>query len=184
MCRKISNTPANTVSFCAIIFSICIFVKKTSHQASDREVNDYLEDRIAKIIEKAKKDADKIKRESLFETKEEIHKLKIEADKEIKEKKGEIKEQEEREIDAALNYPIVGSEEHVKSEINKKIAKIKDKYDVSTSTSKGWLQEQFIKIPTEKWESQEWKTLHEKNSSGKVSTNRQDLPSCLFLSHN
>ena len=48
------------------------------------------------IIEKAKKDADKIKRESLFETKEEIHKLKIEADKEIKEKKGEIKEQEER----------------------------------------------------------------------------------------
>lgn len=39
------------------------------------------------IIEKAKKDADKIKRESLFETKEEIHKLKIEADKEIKEKK-------------------------------------------------------------------------------------------------
>ena len=37
------------------------------------------------IIEKAKKDADKIKRESLFETKEEIHKLKIEADKEIKE---------------------------------------------------------------------------------------------------
>ena len=48
------------------------------------------------IIEKAKKDADKIKRRSLFETKEEIHKLKIEADKEIKEKKGEIKEQEER----------------------------------------------------------------------------------------
>ena len=77
-----------------------------------------------------------------------------------------IKEQEEREIDAALNYPVVGSEEHVKAEINRKIAKIKDKYDVSTSTSKGWLQEQFIKIPTEKWESQEWKTLHEKNSSG------------------
>ena len=60
-----------------------------------------------------------------------------------------IKEQEEREIDAALNYPIVGSEEHVKAEINRKIAKIKDKYDVSTSTSKGWLQEQFIKIPTD-----------------------------------
>ena len=39
------------------------------------------------IIEKAKKDADKIKRESLFETKEEIHKLKIEADKEIKREK-------------------------------------------------------------------------------------------------
>lgn len=26
--------------------------------------------------------------------------------------------------------------------------------------------------------------MYEKNSSGKVSTNRQDLPSCLFLSHN
>ena len=77
-----------------------------------------------------------------------------------------IKEQEEREIDAALNYPVVGSEEHVKAEINRKIAKIKDKYDVSTSTSKGWLQEQFIKVPTDKWESQEWKTLHEKDSSG------------------
>ena len=48
------------------------------------------------MIEKAKKDADKIKRNSLFETKEEIHKLKLEADKEIKEKKSEIKESENR----------------------------------------------------------------------------------------
>ena len=48
------------------------------------------------IIDKAKKDAEKIKRESLFETKEDIHKLKIEADKEIKEKKNEVKEAEER----------------------------------------------------------------------------------------
>ena len=48
------------------------------------------------MIEKAKKDADKIKRNSLFETKEEIHKLKLEADKEIKEKKTEIKESENR----------------------------------------------------------------------------------------
>ena len=48
------------------------------------------------IIEKAKKDADKIKRESLFETKEEINKLKLEADKEVKEKKSEAKEAEDR----------------------------------------------------------------------------------------
>ena len=48
------------------------------------------------IIEKAKKDADKIKRESLFETKEEINKLKLEADKEVKEKKNEAKETEDR----------------------------------------------------------------------------------------
>ncbi len=48
------------------------------------------------VIEKAKKDADRIKRESLFETKEEINKLKLEADKEVKEKKNEVKEAEER----------------------------------------------------------------------------------------
>lgn len=48
------------------------------------------------IIDHAKKEADKIKRESLFETKEEINKLKIEVDKEIKEKKNETKEAEER----------------------------------------------------------------------------------------
>ena len=48
------------------------------------------------IIEKAKKDADKIKRENLLETKEEINKLKIDTDREIKEKKLEAKESEER----------------------------------------------------------------------------------------
>ena len=48
------------------------------------------------IIDKAKKEAEKIKRDSLFETKEDIHKLKMEADKEIKEKKNEVKESEER----------------------------------------------------------------------------------------
>ena len=37
-----------------------------------------------------------MKRESIFETKEEINKLKIEADKEIKEKKNEVKNLEER----------------------------------------------------------------------------------------
>ncbi len=48
------------------------------------------------IITNAKKEADKLKRESLFETKEEINKLKLEADKELKEKKNEAKEVEER----------------------------------------------------------------------------------------
>ncbi|MBQ9853811.1 MAG: ribonuclease Y [Bacilli bacterium] len=48
------------------------------------------------IIDKAKKEADKLKRDSLFETKEEIHKLKLDADKEIKEKKNEVKAAEER----------------------------------------------------------------------------------------
>ena len=48
------------------------------------------------IITSAKKEAEKIKRESIFETKEEINKLKLDADKEIKEKKNELKESEER----------------------------------------------------------------------------------------
>ncbi len=48
------------------------------------------------IITSAKKEAEKIKRESIFETKEEINKLKLDADKEIKEKKKELKESEER----------------------------------------------------------------------------------------
>ena len=52
--------------------------------------------KIDNMLEKAKKDADKIKRDYLLEAKEEAHKLKIETDKEIKEKKVEIKESEER----------------------------------------------------------------------------------------
>ena len=48
------------------------------------------------IIEKAKKDSEKIKRDYLLETKEEAHKLKLEIEKEVKEKKNEIKESEDR----------------------------------------------------------------------------------------
>ena len=48
------------------------------------------------IIEKAKKDSEKIKRDYLFEAKEEDHKLKLEIEKEVKEKKNEIKESEDR----------------------------------------------------------------------------------------
>ncbi len=48
------------------------------------------------ILNDAKKEADKIKRDSILEQKEEMHKLKMETDKEIKEKKLELKEQEDR----------------------------------------------------------------------------------------
>lgn len=48
-----------------------------------------------KIISDAKKEADKHKRDSLLELKEESYKLKQEADKEIKEKKSEILQREE-----------------------------------------------------------------------------------------
>ena len=49
-----------------------------------------------KILDKAKKEADKIKRDSILEAKEENHKLKIQLDKETKDKKEEIKELEDR----------------------------------------------------------------------------------------
>ncbi len=52
--------------------------------------------KIDTMLEKARKDADKIKRDYLLEAKEEAHKLKVETDKAIKEKKAEAKEQEER----------------------------------------------------------------------------------------
>ena len=52
--------------------------------------------KIDSMLEKARKDAEKIKRDYLLEAKEEAHKLKIETDKEIKEKKLEIKESEDR----------------------------------------------------------------------------------------
>lgn len=51
---------------------------------------------VTSIIENAKKEADKLKRDSILEYKEEIHRLKLEADKEIKEKKSEMKESEDR----------------------------------------------------------------------------------------
>ena len=52
--------------------------------------------RIEAIIEKARKEAEKTKRDSILETKEEIHKWKLDYDKEVKEKKLELKESEER----------------------------------------------------------------------------------------
>ncbi|MBE6151977.1 MAG: ribonuclease Y [Firmicutes bacterium] len=48
------------------------------------------------MLEKAKKEADKIKRDYLLEAKEEAHKIKIDTEKELKEKKEEVKESEER----------------------------------------------------------------------------------------
>lgn len=49
-----------------------------------------------KMLEDAKKEAEKAKRDTILECKEETHRLRIEAEKEIKEKKIELKETEER----------------------------------------------------------------------------------------
>lgn len=55
------------------------------------------------LSEKAKKEAEKVKRDMLFEAKEERQRLKNELDKEIKEKKSEIKDQEDRLIQRERN---------------------------------------------------------------------------------
>ena len=48
------------------------------------------------LINQAKKDIDKLKRDAAIEQKEEAHKLKMDLDKEIREKKEELKESEQR----------------------------------------------------------------------------------------
>ena len=84
-----------------IVFSILIFILGLGIGIGLLAIINHLKNnKTAKkadsIITSAKKEADKIKRETVFETKEEINKLKLEADKEIKEKKNEVKESEER----------------------------------------------------------------------------------------
>ncbi len=54
------------------------------------------ENKANKLLENAKKEADKYKRDSLLELKEESYKLKQEADKEIKERKSDVVKHEER----------------------------------------------------------------------------------------
>lgn len=56
-----------------------------------------------KMLDIARKDSDKIKRDYILEAKEEAYKIKLEVDKEIKEKKNEIKEAEERLLQREAN---------------------------------------------------------------------------------
>ena len=51
-----------------------------------------VEGKATKLIDQAKKDAEKQKRDTLAELKQETYRLKQETDKEIKEKKAELKE--------------------------------------------------------------------------------------------
>lgn len=61
------------------------------------------ETKIKSLGEKAQKEYEKVKRDMLFEAKEEAHKLKMNFDKEMKEKKDEIKESENRLIQREKN---------------------------------------------------------------------------------
>ena len=69
----------------AVIAFIITTLKKKNNENKDQN-----------LIDKSKKEAEKLKRNALLEAKEESYKLKLETEKEIKEKKKEIKENEER----------------------------------------------------------------------------------------
>ena len=86
----------NETTFSILLFILGLIIGVILLLITNYIKNKEKEKKADSIIDHAKKEADKIKRESLFETKEEINKLKIEVDKEIKEKKNETKEAEER----------------------------------------------------------------------------------------
>lgn len=86
----------NNISFSILLVLIGLFVGVVVALIINYIRGNLVAKKVEKMLEKAKKDADKIKRDYILEAKEESHKLKIETDKEIKEKKTEIRESEER----------------------------------------------------------------------------------------
>ena len=86
----------NNISFSILLVLIGLFVGIITMFVINYFRGNLSSKKAESMIEKAKKEADKIKRDHLLEAKEESHKLKIETEKEIKEKKNEIKEAEER----------------------------------------------------------------------------------------
>ena len=79
--------------FVGIILMIILSYVKASRASKKAEA----------IIEKATKEADKIKRDYLLDAKEEAHKIKVETEQEIKDKKAEMKESEDRLIQRENN---------------------------------------------------------------------------------
>ena len=86
----------NDVIFSILLVLIGIFVGIIAIVVFNYIRGNQAAKKIESMLEKAKKEAEKVKRDYLLEAKEEAHKLKIETDKEIKEKKQEVKEAEER----------------------------------------------------------------------------------------
>ncbi len=86
----------NNISFSILLVLIGLFVGAVLALIINYIRGNLVAKKVEKMLEKAKKDADRIKRDYILEAKEESHKLKVETDKEIKEKKAEIRESEER----------------------------------------------------------------------------------------
>lgn len=85
-----------TTVFSILLVIIGIFVGIIAVIIFNNIKKNSAENKAENIIEKAKKESEKIKRDNILECKEEMHKLKIDAEKDLKEKKNEIKESEER----------------------------------------------------------------------------------------
>lgn len=97
------------------------------------------ESKAEQIIEKAKKEAEKIKRQNLFEAKEEMHKLKLDVDKEIKEKKNELKESEQRLIQRENNMD-------KRDEAYQKRENLLDERDEKLSLKQQEIQNERVKV--------------------------------------
>ncbi len=84
----------NLLTIIALVFGVLLgvgvlfFILKLNNKSSENKAD--------KIISEAKKEAEKVKRDSILELKEESYKLKQETDREIKERKQEVKESEDR----------------------------------------------------------------------------------------
>ena len=86
----------NNIAFSILLVLIGLFVGIISMFVINYIKGNNVSKKIEALLDKAKKEAEKIKRDHLLEAKEEAHKLKIETDKEVKERKQEVKDAEDR----------------------------------------------------------------------------------------
>jgi len=86
----------NDMSFSILLVLIGLFVGVTLTFIINYIRGNLLSKKAELMLEKAKKEADKIKRDYLLEAKDEAHKIKVDTEKKVKERKEEIKESEER----------------------------------------------------------------------------------------
>jgi ribonuclease Y len=126
------------------------------------------------IIEKARKEAERIKRDSLLEAKEETYKLKLETEKEIKEKKNEVKELEERLLQRENNIDrrdqSLQNRENLLDEkekgVNDKQRSLQEEYDKLEDKKKDQLEllEKISKLSKEEAKKMLMKTVEENSS--------------------
>lgn len=79
-----------------------------------------------------------------------------------------VEDKIEEETKRIFSLPRVGTEEEVKAIIKRELAKVYSRYDLQNRNSNGWLLYDEIKqFPKrETWQSEEWKELHKKDTSG------------------